>query len=135
MKNTFVLAALVALVVLAGCGGGGGSNPGPPPDPSWAGHYVGDWKALAIGHFGDADVVVQTDGKLNGTVFDSTAGENGTITGRITGDGKFNGSVAFDSGVSSLKGDFWQTATGMDGLLVQTQGGESFEVEFELDKQ
>lgn len=131
MKHAFLTLVLVAVV---GCGGGGGALNNDPPPLSWTGDYSGTWKALAVGHNGDAVVSIQANGHISGQVYDRQDDETGTLSGTLRGDGAFQGHVTFSSGTSSLDGSFWQTSVGLDGEVTQTRGGTQFQVEFTLTR-
>jgi hypothetical protein len=76
--GVLVLSALAS----ANCGGGGANGP-----PLPAGHYVGTWDAPALPENGTADITVDANGGISGTVTSSALGANGAAQGLIHASG------------------------------------------------
>lgn len=134
LKNRISTIAVLGLVLFAslgcgGSGGGGGVNPNPSP---FAGTWKGNWVAQSIAHSGTANLTVNANGQVSGTVKDLTVNANGTLSGSISGSGVVNATVVYSGVNSSLSGNLTRQGDQLSGTLTQTQGGNSIPVAFAL---
>lgn len=126
MKRILLLGILVAA---AGCGGSGVSTPSP-----FAGTWNGSWTANDVG---TGSITVATNGAVTGTLHDTTANADGTVTGSISNAGTISGVVHY-SGVpnTTLTGTMAIAGNGhLTGNLTQSDGVNSIGVSFDLIKQ
>ena len=133
-----LLLGLAALLLAAGCGslsklGSGSANVA----SSFGGHWSGPWTDSS-GHQGTFDVVVGTDGKLTGTVVDTTAGKTGSVTGATTNSGTLTATETYPGGPTvTMTGTVSIGANGHMAGAVQTSvpGQPNGSGSFELVKQ
>lgn len=115
------LVGLAGALAGAGCGSisklGSGSA---AVTSSFGGHWSGPWSDSS-GHQGTLDVVVGTDGKLTGTVVDTTAGLTGSITGAANNTGSLTLTETYPSGPTvTMTGTVSISANGHMAGAVQT---------------
>jgi hypothetical protein len=99
--KALIVLSLVGLAAAGGCGTLsslsklGSSNS--KVASTFGGHWAGPWTDSA-GHQGTLDVVVGTDGKLTGSVVDTTASKTGSVTGATTNNGGLTATEAYPAG-------------------------------------
>jgi hypothetical protein len=122
-KSLAAVTALFLATLVVGCGGGGTGIPNP-----LAGDFIGTGTRTPTGGSTNASIIIDPNGALFGTVYDSTQGGWTYITGHVSSHGEIsNGgaqirnSSAVIVGNSSVSGSFTETPTGtQDHILSGT---------------
>jgi hypothetical protein len=142
-RNGFLVVAPAVLGVVGslasgGCGSVSKLTSGDSRVTStFGGHWSGPWSD-ASGHQGTLDVVVGTDGKLTGTVVDTTAGLTGSVTGAMGNTGSLTATETYTNGPTvAVTGTVSVAANGHLAGAVQTSvtGQPNGSGSFELVKQ
>jgi hypothetical protein len=140
MSRASILAVLTAALIsiaAAGCGSNGGGNNTAMVASTFAGHWAGPWTD-SNGKQGTLDVVVGTDGKLTGSVVDTTDAMNGSVTGAATNTGSLNATEVYPGPTTvGITGTVSIGANGhLAGVVQTSQAGQpSGSGNFDLAKQ
>lgn len=115
MRIAVCVVMLLGATILAGCGGGGGSSPSP-----FAGSWSGTWVDAANAQNGTLDVTIGTDGRLSGSIHNSTLGMDGTASGTVRNSGQINTTYVYPSGTYTASGTIAINGSGHLVGTVQT---------------
>lgn len=124
--------ALLATSAIIGCAGSSGSSKVP-----YAGHYAGTFNAPSISDSGTLDITISSSGVLYGNVHDTPGNKDGIITGSVSDQGNFAGSIQYPTlSANNMNGTFaFQTNGQLVGNLSEQVSGSSVAVAITLTKQ
>lgn len=127
-----LLLGVLCTLLLAGCGGGGGGGANALPS-AFAGTYLGSWENKSISHYGSASLVIDTSGSASGTAHNTILDTDGSLSGRISDDGFFNGLSQYPGEqATSMIGTLTLANGHLTGTLQQNVSGTVYNIDLDL---
>lgn len=126
MKHAlYFIVVVLAVTLIAGCAG----------YPDKVSPFVGVWKGTWSGTIytpeggvpneGTAEIVIDKDGEITGTVRNETEDLDGTLTGKIKSDGSASGTIIYPYQISQMNGTLLiGSQDSLVGILHQSIGGQ-----------
>ncbi len=93
-KISLFLLLVASIFGLSSCGGSGTTTPSP-----FQGNFSGSWISTGP-DVGTASISVLANGTFSGSELDTTISLHGTVTGHLSNNGTFTGTVVPDGGAS-----------------------------------